>query len=210
MPVEITIDPKAIEAALERLRDVPYAMQRAIYPTVAEVMQGVKAHLAEYLSSDVPLPAKTTSKAIKLNPPTLKGDAVVGFVMVRSTMHPLINYDVQPQEVTARPEMHPRQWPDFTYSLRAGERRAGRSRVQGASLPFIARMPGGHLGVYYRTGRSTKHGNVQIKQAYGPTVQYHVATPGVEDRFLEQANSRFPEILARYVDQALATHGGGE
>ena len=209
MPIEITIDPKEIEAALERLKDVPYALQRAVYPAVAEVMQGVKSHLAEYLSSDVPLSPKSALKAIKLTQPRISGDAVIGEVVVRSTMLPLIDYDVQPQEVTARQGLHPRQWPDFTFSLRRGERRPGRSRVQGAGLPFIARMKTGHLGVYFRTGGQTKRGNVQIKQLYGPTVQYHVATPEVEGTFEEQANSRFPEILARYVDQALANYGGG-
>lgn len=209
MAIEITIDPREIEAALERLKEVPYALQRAVYPAVAEVMQGVRNHLAEYLSSDVPLSPKSALKAIKLSQPHISGDAIVGQVVVRSAMLPLIDYDVQPQEITARKGSHPREWPDFTFSLRRGERRPGRSRVQGASLPFIAQMKGGHLGVYFRTGGHTKKGNVQIKQLYGPTVQYHVATPKVEGTFTEQANSRFPAILARYVDQALANFGGG-
>lgn len=209
MPIEITINPQEIEKALARLKDVPYAMQRAIYPAVAEVMQGVRNQLAEYLTSDVPIDPKAARKAIKLNQPRQAGDAVIGEVVVRSTMLPLIHYDVQPKEVTARSGSHPRQWPDFTYSLRRGDRRPGRGRIQGASLPFIARMKGGHLGVYFRTGGQTLKGNVQIKQSYGPTVQYHVATPEIEGMFSEQANSRFPEILARYVDQALAGHGGG-
>jgi hypothetical protein len=209
VPVEITLDPREIEAALERLKGIPYALQRAVYPAVADVLQGVRNHLADYLSTEVPLAAKTALKAIRLNQPSYKGDMIKGSVNVRSRMFPLIDYDVQPQEVTAREGLHPRQWPDFTFSLRRGERRLGRSRVQGASVPFIARMPSGHLGVYYRTGGRTKMGNVQLKQAYGPTVQHHVATPELESSFSERANSRFPEILARYVDQALAKHGGG-
>lgn len=209
MPVEITIDPKEIETALERLKDVPYALQRAVYPAVAEVMQGVKIHLSEYLTSDVPIDPKAARKAIKLTPPRMSGDAVVGEVVVSSSMLPLIYYDVQPKAVTARKGSRPQEWPDFTFSLRRGDRRAGRSRIQGASLPFIARLGGGHLGVFFRTGGRTRPGNVQIKESYGPTVQYHVATPEIESSFTDQANSRFPEILARYVDQVLANHGGG-
>jgi len=208
--VEITIEPQELDAAMERLKDVPYAFQRAVYPAVAEVMQEVRNHLAEYISSDVPLPPKAALKAIRLYAPRMQGDGVVGEVVVQSRMFPLIDYDVQPKEITARKGLHPRQWPDFTFSLRRGDLRAGRSRVQGVSLPFIARMPAGHLGVYYRTGRKTKKGNVQIKESYGPTVQYHVATPEVEGAISEQAHSNFPAILARYVDQALANHGGGE
>ncbi len=208
MPVEIFIDPREIETAMERLRDIPYALQRAVYPAVAEVTQGVKDNIAGYLSSDVPIDPKAAKKAVKMNQPRMAGGSVVAEVVVRGSMPPLIYYDVEPQEVTARKGSAPGQWPDFTFSLRRGERRPGRSRVQGAGLPFIAKMPGGHLGVYYRTGRQTKNGNAQIKQAYGPTVQYHVATPEVESAFTDQANSRFPAILARYVDQALAAHGG--
>lgn len=147
MPIEIIIDPHEIEAAMERLKDVPYALQRAVYPAVGEVMQGVRNHLAEHLSSDVPLSGKSAKKAVKLNHPRMSGGAVIGEVTVRSTMLPLIEYDAEPQEVTARPGVQPKDQPDFTFSLRRGERRAGRSRVQGAGLPFIARMPGGHLGV---------------------------------------------------------------
>lgn len=209
MPVEITIDPREIEAALERLKEVPYALQRAVYPAVAEVMHGVRNHISEYLNSDVPIDPKAARSAVKLNSPKMSGDVIIGTVVVRSRVLPLIYYDVQPQEITARKGVHPRQWPDFTFSLRRGERRSGRSRAYGGSLPFIAQMKGGHLGVYFRTGGRTKKGNVQIKQLYGPTVQYHVATPEVEGTFTEQANSRFPAILARYVDQALANFGGG-
>lgn len=209
MSVEIIIDPKEIEAALAKLKDVPYALQRAVYPAVAEVMQGVRNHLAEYLTSDVPIDPGAALKAIKLTQPRQTGDAVIGEVVVRSAMLPLIYYDVQPRAITASQGLHPRQWPDFTFSLRRGDRRAGRSRIQGASLPFIAQMKGGHLGVFFRTGGQTKKGYVQIKQSYGPTVQYHVATPEIESSFSDQGTSRFPEILARYVDQALANFGGG-
>lgn len=201
MPVEIVLDASEVEKVMQRLRDVPYAMQRAVYPAVGEVMDGVKAHLAEYLSSDVPIDAKASKKAIKAYPPIASGDSIVGTVVVASKMLPLINYDVQPKAITARKGMVSRNWPDFTFSLRRGDSRPGRSRLTGRSFPFIARMPSGHLGVYY-------HAISQMKQAYGPTVQYHVATPEIEGEFGSRAERQFPEILARYADQALANFGG--
>lgn len=201
MSVEIIFDSSLIEQTLERLREVPYALQRAVYPAISEVMDGVKDHLADYLTSDIPIDPKMARKALKSQQPRVSGDFILGSVSVSSKMLPLIYYDAQPQSPTAQSGLRPQQWADFTFSLRRGERRAGRSRVQGVSLPFIARMPNGHLGVYYRTTN-------QMKQAYGPTVQYHVTTPEVESAFNDRANNRFPEILNRYADQALANFGG--
>lgn len=201
MTVEIIFDSDLIERTLERLRDVPYALQRAVYPAVSEVLEGVKDHLSEYLTSDVPIDPKAARKALKMRMPMSSGGFILGSVSVSSKMLPLIYYDVQPKSQTAQSGLRPAQWPDFTFSLRRGDRRAGRSRIQGSSLPFIARMPTGHLGVYYRTGTG-------IKQSYGPTVQYHVATPEIESAFADRANRRFPELLGRYADQALAGSGG--
>lgn len=201
MPVEIRIDPKQVERAFQRLEKVPYALQRAILPAVSEVLGGVKSHLASHLTSEVPLSKKAAGKAVKMKPPRISGGFIQGEVTVKSAMLPLIEYDVKPQDITARKGLRSSSWPDFTFSLRRGQRRAGRSRVQGLSLPFIARMGNGHLGVYYRTSKKS------MKQAYGPTVQYHVATPEVEGRFAREAALRFPAVLNRYVDQALAASG---
>lgn len=200
--IEIQIDTRQVDAAMQRLKDVPYAMQRAIFPAVSEVLYGVRRELARYLSGEVALPVHMTARAIKMFAPSVAGTTITGRIMVKSTMLPLIYYDVQPLEITARPGMRPKQWPGFSFGLRKGERRQSTERVQGISQPFIARMPGGHLGVYYRTA-------TQLKQAYGPMVQYHVANPEVEGPIVENAQRRFPNILARFVDQAIEKHGGG-
>lgn len=202
MAIEIQIDPGQLDDAMRRLEGIPYALQRAVYPAVSEVLQGVRDQLAEYIKSDVPLPDKIAKKAVRLAAPRLSGGTVVGEVTVGSATIPLIHYDVQPSEITARTGMRSQQWPGFTYSLRSGDRRPGSERSEGVGVPFIARMPTGHVGVYYRTP-------TQMKQAYGPTVQYHVATPDVEQTVVDRANSAFPAVLARYVDQAIANHGGG-
>lgn len=201
MAIEIRIDPAELDEAMRRMEGIPYALQRAVYPAVAEVLDGVRDDIAKHVKSDVPLPDKIAKKAIRLSMPRMSGGTVVGEVSVGSATVPLIHYDVQPQAITARPGVCSKQWPGFTYALRTGERRQSSERGQGVGLPFIARMPSGHVGVYYRT-------TSQMKQAYGPTVQYHVATPEVEQKVIDRANTDFPIVLARYVDQAIATHGG--
>jgi len=201
--IEIRIDPRELDAALQRVKDVPYAMQRAVFPAVAEMLQGVRKELAGHLVSEVALPEKLAIGAMKLSSaPRLSGGVVVGEVTVKSANLPLIYYDVDPMEITARTGMRSKQWPGFSFALRKGQRRQSAERVQGVCLPFIARMPTGHLGVYYRTA-------TQMKQAYGPTVQYHVADPGVEDMIVSNAQRRFPDILSRFVDKAISEHGGG-
>ncbi|MCL2459131.1 MAG: hypothetical protein FWF31_09890, partial [Desulfobulbus sp.] len=148
--IEITVDPAQLDAAMQRLAKVPYALQRAILPAVHEMLRGVADQLADYLESDVPLPAKIARKAIKISGVKLEGDKVTGEVNVRSPHVPLIHYDAQPDSITARPGVASRSWPGFSYSLRTGERRRSENLIKGAGLPFIARMPGGHLGVYFR------------------------------------------------------------
>lgn len=213
MPVEIFIDPREIEDAMERLRDVPYAFSRAIYPAVTEVGEGVKKRILEYLSSNVPVSSKARKRAVKMNISQMADNSVTAQVVVHSNKAiPLIDYDALPQDITSRHGIGVRDRQDFSYALRYGSRRMGRSRIEGASLPFIQRMPkSGHLGVFYRTGlgRSKEEPHyLKIRQSYGPSVEYHVATPEVEGYFIEEVDTRFPMILARYVEQALANHGG--
>lgn len=223
--IEITVDTAKIDEAMQRLAKVPYAMQRAILPAMHETVRGVADQLAEHLESDVPLPAKFARKAIKISGVNLEGDKVTGTVTVHSPHIPLIHYDPQPAGITARLGLPSRQWPGFTYALRTGERRASVNLIRGAGLPFVAKMPGGHLGVYFRPGytagqnRKTgrwgkgRHGvkdHAAIKQLYGPDVQYHVSAPEVEEAVTARAAAVFPAILARHVDQAIAQFGGGQ
>ncbi|UQZ90692.1 hypothetical protein C4J81_16375 [Deltaproteobacteria bacterium Smac51] len=161
--------------------------------------------MAEHLALEVALPPKQTKKAISVRI-SAASSGVRAELKVRSGRLPLINYDVQPQAVTARKGVRSKNWPDFTFALRRGRTQAGRSRIEGASLLFIARMNSGHLGVYYRTGNKSKSGRGQVKESIGPSVQYHAAAPEVEAKIVKRAGSSFPGILARYVDQAIADH----
>ena len=224
MPIRIEIDQSDIDAALRRLEKIPYALQRAVIPAVSEMMQGVKEHLADYLESNVPLPSRLRKQALRVSSVMVRSDTVGGEITVRSAKHiPLIEYDVRPGEITARLGMPSRRWPGFTYGLQGSERRQSKDYIQGAGLPFIARMPGGHLGVYFRPGYQSgvrqsglwgkgKRGvtaHAAIKQLYGPDVQYHVANPQVEDSIVRNAREVFPMLLSLHVERVLATFGGG-
>lgn len=223
MAIQIYIDPADIDTAMRRMEGIPWALQRAVYPAVAEVVDGVKEQVAAHLEKEVPLPAQYIKRAIRITIPHAAGNMVIGDVTVKSSSIPLMEYDVQPPEITARQGVSSKQWPGFTYSLQAGERRQSSERIKGAGLPFIARMPGGHVGVYYRadfesglkrrsglwgTGKHGANPHAAIKQDYAPSVQYHISIPSLLQNIADDASDAFPIVLARYVDQAIAAHGG--
>lgn len=195
-----------LDSTMARIRHIPYAMQRAVMPAVTDMLDQVRDKVAGVLDAEVPLSAKAKAKAIKKSGITVSGGSISGRVIIRSGLLPLIDYDVQPQTVTARKGSRPSAWPDFTYALRVGDRRAGRSLSppSGCSAPFIARMPTGHLGVYFRKE------NGKLKEKLGPTVQYHIANPSVINGIEAEAEAAFPTILTRHVERVLATYGGGQ
>lgn len=202
--ITIVFDEDLIDQQMRRLEKVPYAVQRALYPAVGEVLRLARSDLAGQLTSDIPLPPRLIEKSIRLSQAIARGEGVEGSLSVAGKAVPLINYDVDPQDITARKGMRPKQWPGFTYALRSGQRRQ-REEMGGqqfmSGLPFIARMPGGHLGVYYRTVFG------QMKEAYGPTMQYHATTPEVERMLRAGAEENFARILPRIVDTVLAERG---
>lgn len=198
--IELHFDAALIERQMERLKKVPYAVQKALYPAVAEVMTIAREDLARQIKSDVPLAPKLIEKSIKMTTPRISGQGVEGLLTVASKALPLINYDVEPATVTARKGMRSKQWPGFSYALRTGERRS-REQLEGLEhmkgLPFIAQMPGGHLGVYRRTFAG------QLKELYGPRMQYHATTPAMEAMLIARAEENFSRILPRIVDRVL-------
>lgn len=202
--ISIVFDEDLIDRQMRRLEKVPYAVQRALYPAVSEVLRLARTELAGHLTSDIPLPPRLIEKSIRLSQAVARGHGAEGSLSVAGKAVPLINYDADPQEITPRKGMRSKQWPGFTYSLRSGERRQ-REEMGGqqfmSGLPFIARMPGGHLGIYYRTVFG------QMKEAYGPTVQYHATTPEVEHMLRSGAEENFARILPRIADNVLAERG---
>ena len=195
-----------LNTTMARIRHIPYAMQRAVMPAVTDMLDQVRNKVANVLDADVPLSAKATAKAIKKSGITVSGGSISGQVIIRSGLLPLIDYEVRPQTMTARKGSRPSAWPDFTYALRIGDRRTGRSlsRPSGCSAPFIARMPTGHLGIYFRKPDG------KLKEKLGPTVQYHIANPSVINGIEAEAEAAFPTILTRHFERVLAEYGGAK
>lgn len=204
--IEISISDEDFSRALRQLKSVPYGIQKAMYPAVAETMQHVRDVLVEYLIGEIPLPQKALNRAVLLGKPISRGGTVSGSITVRSKAQPLIHYDVEEKAVTARPGKRPQEWPDFTFALRKGERRDGRSRIEGASLPFIAIMQGGHMGVKYWKVSNSKRAYQKevIRESYGPTIQYHVASYRVWELCMREIDDCLPVVLASHVQQTLA------
>ena len=53
--IEISISDEDFSRALRQLKSVPYGIQKAMYPAVAETMQHIREELIQYLASSVPL-----------------------------------------------------------------------------------------------------------------------------------------------------------
>lgn len=219
--ITVEFDQKLIDRELRRLKAVPYAVQKVLYPAISEVLHEARRNLAEQLTADLPLSPRFIAASIKLAVNYATAAGAEGSLTVASKAVPLIDYGVTPAQVTARKGMRSKQWPGFSYSLRSGEARSREALVGtfGAGLPFIAQMRnstgkrrggamhaaqsgGGHLGVYARTVFG------QLKELYGPPLQYHATTPEMERMLLAKSQETFERVLPRMVDAALASHGG--
>lgn len=207
MPIEIVMDEREINKALERLKGVPWALQRAVYPAIAETLQHVRAAIYERLEGDVPIDPKDIKKAIRLKMPGRYGNEVVGDATVRAHYTPLIDYDVEPKAITAQKGVPTMARRDFSYALRTGGKRYP-GRYLSLQLiaagyhsgTFIAKMPGrSHVGVYARKGSGDYAAEIM-----GPTVQYHAARPEVEQAVVDTALAEFPAILDRHVQDVLS------
>ena len=112
--ITITFDEALIESQMQRLAKVPYAVQRALYPTISEVLRIARSDLASQLVSDIPLPPRLIEKSIRLSQAVASGQSVAGGLTVATKLIPLINYEVDPQVITARKGMRSKSWPGFS------------------------------------------------------------------------------------------------
>lgn len=210
MPIEIHVDQALFDDAMRRMQKIPYALEKAIYPTISVVVSNAHEEIRNALNSEVALPKKIINKAITMLAPQQENGGVTCSINVESSGIALIHYDVLPNDVTARAGVASKNWTGFSYALRRGDRRESKDLTRSVSLPFIARMKSGHLGVYHRTGRIKKNSKTgknyqEIKELYGPSVQYHF-TPKLEHQIIESAERELPRVLARFVDQVIADH----
>ena len=74
--IEISISDEDFSRALRQLKSVPYGIQKAMYPAVAETMQHVRDVLVEYLIGEIPLPQKALKRAVLLGKPISRGGTV--------------------------------------------------------------------------------------------------------------------------------------
>lgn len=206
--IELHFDTDEIERQMKRIKGFPWAVQEALYPAMHITIDHLRQKLAGRLEADVPLPKKLIAKSIRVLSVRASGQGCFALLNVASKAVPLIHYDVEPKEVTARKGLRNKQWPGFSYALRSGDRRQ-REELEGlehmVGLPFIAQMRnsarrqsgGGHLGIY----RRTPYG--QLKEIYGPRVQYHATRPIVEAELLMEAEIYLVRQLTRIVDRIL-------
>lgn len=203
--IELHFDTALITRELKRMEKIPYAVQRALYPAVSEVVDMARFDLVARLTADVPLPPKIIRQSIRSRVIQATAQGAEVHLCVASKAISLIEYDIDPKAVTARKGMNNKRWPSFSYALRKGERRdrgelEGREEMQG--LPWIASMNNskqkGRLGIYRKTDSG------KIFQMYGPRMQYFATTPEVEADLIKNAEDNFKRILPRFVDQALA------
>lgn len=203
--ISLHFDAKFIEQQLARLKKIPAAAPKALYPAVQEVIGRASQALTRKLARDLPLPDSLIRSSVKILPVRFLGSGVEARLRVSSKQVPLIKYEVTPKEITARKGVRSKEWPSFAYSLRKGRRYTSHNLLghhDAKGLPFIAAMSnrgkGGHLGVYHRTFAN------KVKEIQGPRVQYHACTPEMELLLQNKAEDYFYAALPRFVDRILA------
>ncbi|MDL2275147.1 hypothetical protein LJC22_03355, partial [Desulfosarcina sp. OttesenSCG-928-G10] len=120
--IDFTFDTEQIEREMARIAHVPHAIERALFPVVAEVVESARTDLSRRLSGMVAVDPKIIKRSIKMSRPLVRGKGVAASIKVSSKPLRMIDYDVQPREVTARRGMASRRWPGFSYALRSGKR----------------------------------------------------------------------------------------
>ena len=63
--LDIRIDETDFDRAMQQLKGIPWAIQKAFVPAVSEVMDHIRSGLVQYLVSEVPLPDKALRKAVR-------------------------------------------------------------------------------------------------------------------------------------------------
>lgn len=198
--IGIQFDTALIEREMSRMKDVPHAVQRVLQPAVREVLEKTRLDVVAGLQSMLPLEAHMIEDGVKARPTLYTAQGTSGEILVKSRGVALIHYDVQSKRVTARRGVRNKNWQGFTFSLRRGQRRT-RDRLLGRyamrHLPFVARVAG-RLGVFFRNPAG------ELRQAGGPSLQYHAHDPQFEIRIVAKAERHFQLMLPRFVDAALA------
>ena len=186
--IELAFDQKDMDEALARLGGAKDKLDRIIRDIVPGVAQRVREEVLEHLGQTVAL-APRKGALVKRAVRALKHRGESSFV-VASRRLLLGDYDVDPMSVTAQPGVPVKMRSPFNYSLRHGGRRfSSLTAPTAGSIPFIARTKDGRLRVMFRGS------NDSLQFLHAPSIQYHAATPEVDERIQDLGAELFRSRL---------------
>lgn len=202
--IELHLDTEELEKALKLLGGSEYALKVAVRKAIPSVAEAVRKQVLTTLDKDVALAPKS-GVLIKRAVKAVQNLGEGARFKVASKHLLLGDYDVTPLSITAKKGVRVKDRKPFHYHLRkGGERFSSHSlaitsqRGNRGSLPFIAATREGHLRVMYRSP-SDDHDTPLL--AYAPSVQYHAATPEMEQEALEVSTKAFREALLRVIER---------
>jgi hypothetical protein len=180
--LNVTID---IDQALQKLARLPDEVrEKALVRALNKTADQVKVQASrEIRAAGYGLPAAKIKKAIAID----RAGASTLVATVRATGRPigLINYGARQTKAGVSVQV-----------------KNGRRIINGA---FIATMPSGHKGVFYRkgakhkkvgTGRSAWHG-LPIDELFGPAIPSAFMNQVVQDALVAAVHDKFPDIFRR-------------
>jgi hypothetical protein len=200
--IEIVIDNKDIEKALQRLDGDRNKLTQAVRDIVPVAARRVRRDVIEYLDRTVALAPKRgilVKRAVK----ALRHMDGQSRFSIASKRLLLDDYDINPRAVTAQKGVPVKSRKPFHYHLRKhgalyGSRSTLTGRMGAGSIPFIARTQSGNLRVMYRSANTGEHDTPLL--VYAPSIQYHAVTPELEERERELGARIFGEELQKYFE----------
>jgi hypothetical protein len=160
---------------LDRLHGLrPPALDRAVALALVDTAKSATAKAATVIARHTALRSARIKRAISYDKVRI-GDYQT-FVRSSRRRIPLIDYGGRQTAAGARAA---RPW----------------GRVQIFRSTFIATMPGGHVGVFRRVGRS----RLPIKEMYGPGIWHTFKQPDVQAAVVATIKQRLPVALARRI-----------
>lgn len=200
--IEIVIDSRALESALEEVNGCEAKLRLAVKKAIPVVAAQVRREVIGYLGENVAL-APQHGALIKRAVKALQNRDGESRFRIASKRLLLSDYDVSPREATARAGVPVRQRKAFHYHLRVGGERysslsALTGRLGNGSIPFIARTLSGELRVMYRSANKPSDEPLLV---YAPTVQYHAVTPEIEERAHDISMEFFRAALRKAISE---------
>lgn len=181
----IEIDAKQLEHAEAVLRHIPGGVEKAIVAALNRSAEGARTAAVKKVRERYYVKAGDVSKTIKIH----KASPNNPFVIIRSTGSPmaLSKFSITPTKPQPR-----RKKPIAARVLKS----SGKKIIPGA---FVAKMDSGHIGVFFRVGRS----RLPIQQRYGPSVPQMLGHSSVVTHVEEMAKERLEERLNHEIERLL-------